>query len=434
MSHLPRRTMLRGMGVGIGLPWLEAMGPLTCWAQASGKSPSAPNRMAFLYMPNGTVMSSWTPKEEGPLGELPEILQEVREHAGDLNVISGLDAAAEGGSGQHARAMPAFLTGVVPLKTEAANYRAGVSVDQVAASMIGDQTRLESLEIGIEENTGFCDFGFHCVYKGTMSWRSATQPMIKEVRPQQVFERLFGGRDANRRQRDALRKSLLDYAREDSARLSRRLGAADRRRMDEYLASIRDIEQRIARAASFPELKRPDLEIKPGIPKDYDEHCRLMCDLLVLAFQSDITRIATFALANELSELTWPEQGVKEGHHGLTHAGESKHKELTLLSRRYMRHYAYLLDRMNGIREGDGTLLDHSMIAFGSAISDGQRHDHDNLPILLAGKGGGTLKTGRHLRYPKGTRLTNLWLAMLERVDVRVPFLGDSTGVLQGLG
>jgi hypothetical protein len=433
-KHLSRRTVLRGIGAGLALPWLEAMGPLASWVHASAKSPSAPNRLVWLYVPNGVAMPNWTPKEEGPLRELPEILQEVKDFAGDINVLSGLSArAANGGGGAHARAMAAFLTGVTPLKTEGANYRAGISADQVAASRVGDQTRLASLEVGTEENTGFCDFGYNCVYKGTMSWRSATQPMIKEVRPRMVFERLFAGNDANRAQRDAVRRSILDYVREDSRALARQLGADDRRRMDEYLTAIREIEQRIERATSFPALPRPDLSIAAGIPKDYQEHCRLMCDMIVLAFQSDITRICTFALTNELSERAFPEHGIKKGHHGITHEGARGHEELTLVNRLHMRQMAYLLGRLKSVREGTGSLLDRCLIAYGSSLSDGSAHSNSNLPMLLAGNAGGTIQTGRHIRYATETPLNNLWLSMLERVDVRVPFVGDSTGSLKGL-
>ena len=431
---LSRRTVLHGIGAGLALPWLEAMGPLESWVHANDRTPAAPNRLVWLYVPNGVAMPNWTPKEEGPLRELPEILQEVKDFAGDINVLSGLSArAASGSSGAHARAMAAFLTGVTPLKTEGANYRAGISADQVAASRVGDQTRLASLEVGTEENTGFCDFGYNCVYKGTMSWRSATQPMIKEVRPRLVFERLFDGNDADRAERDALRRSILDYVREDSKTLTRRLGANDRHRMDDYMTAIRDIERRIERAASFPPLEKPNLSIESGIPKDYGEHCRLMCDLIVLAFRADITRIGTFLLTNELSDRAFPEHDIRKGHHSITHEGPKAYDELTVVNRLHMRQLAYLLGKLKSVKEGSGTLLDHCLVCYGSALSDGNGHAKRNLPILLAGNAGGTVKTGRHIRYAADTPLNNLWLSMLERVDVRVPFLGDSTGSLKGL-
>lgn len=427
--RLSRRTVLRGAGVGIGLPWLEAMGPVAAAASAAGDT-AAPLRLAFLYIPNGIAMDNWTPKAEGPLGELPEILQEVKDHAGDINVISGLaQRPASGNPGAHARAMATFLTGVPVLQTTGTNYRAGVSADQVAAAEIGHRTRLASLEVGTEENTGFCDFGFHCVYKGTMSWRSPTQPMIKEVRPQQVFERLFGGADPKQAKRNAFRTSVLDSVREDARQLAGKLGSEDRRRMDEFLVSIRDIEDRIKRAAEWPPLETPDLKVAPGIPQDWEEHCRLLCDLIVLAFQADITRISTFALANELTDRKFP--GTKDGHHNLTHAGN--YPALTIVARTYTRQVNYLLGRLKAVREGEGTLLDRSLIAYGSAISDGGPHSNANLPILVAGSGGGTVKTGRHIRCEKDTPLNNLWLSMLDRAGVRVPKLGDSTGLLQDL-
>ena len=434
-KHLSRRTVLRGIGAGLALPWLEAMGPLASWVHASEKAPSAPNRLLWLYVPNGIAMPNWTPKEDGALRDLPPILQEVKDFAGDINILTGLNSlsAERGGGGDHARAIATYLTGVTPLDTTGTNYRAGVSADQVAASRLADQTRLASLEVGTEENTGFCDFGYHCVYKGTLSWRSATQPMIKEVRPRLVFERLFDGNDADRAERDALRRSILDYVREDSKTLTRRLGANDRHRMDDYMTAIRDIERRIERAASFPPLEKPNLSIESGIPKDYGEHCRLMCDLIVLAFRADITRIGTFLLTNELSDRAFPEHDIRKGHHSITHEGPKAYDELTVVNRLHMRQLAYLLGKLKSVKEGSGTLLDHCLVCYGSALSDGAGHSKRNLPILLAGNAGGTVKTGRHIRYAADTTLNNLWLSMLERVDVRVPFLGDSTGSLKGL-
>ena len=431
---LSRRTVLRGIGAGLALPWLEAMGPLESWIHANDRAPAAPNRLLWLYVPNGMAMPNWTPREEGPLRELPPILQEVREFAGDINVLSGLSASAADRvrSGGHAGSISAYLTGATLLETQGPNYRVGVSADQTAASRIGDQTRLASLEVGTEENTGYGD-EVHVIYKGTLSWRTPTQPMIKEVRPRLVFERLFDGNDANRAERDALRRSILDYVREDSRALASRLGAGDRRRLDDYMTAIRDIERRIERAANFPRVQRPELAIEPGIPRDFQEHCRLLCDLIVLAFRADITRIGTFVLMNELSDRSFPEHGIREGHHAYTHQGLPGYPQLTLVNRLHMRQLAYLLGRLKSVQEGAGTLLDHCLVCYGSALSDGNGHSKRNLPILLAGNAGGTVRTGRHIRYPADTPLNNLWLSMLERVDVRVPFLGDSTGSLRGL-
>ena len=431
---LSRRTVLRGVGASIALPWLEAMGPLESWVHANDRAPAAPNRLLWLYVPNGMAMPNWTPSEEGPLRELPPILQEVREFAGDINVLTGLSARAAElvRSGGHACSISAYLTGATLLETQGPNYRVGVSADQAAASRIGDQTRLASLEVGTEENTGYGD-EVHVIYKGTLSWRTPTQPMIKEVRPRLVFERLFDSNDANRAEREALRRSILDHVREDSRALARRLGADDRRRVDDYMTAIRDIEQRIERAANFPRLERPNLAIEPGIPRDFQEHCRLMCDLIVLAFRADITRVGTFVVMNELSDRSFPEQGIREGHHGITHQGVPGYPQLTLVNRLHLRQLAYLLGRLKSVQEGSGTLLDHCLVCYGSALSDGNGHSKRNLPILLAGNAGGTVRTGRHIRYAADTPLNNLWLSMLERVDVRVPFLGDSTGSLRGL-
>lgn len=442
VSHLSRRTVLRGLGAAVALPWLEAMGPVASWGAEQRRAATAPNRLAFLYVPNGVNMEDWTPSNEGALEKLPKILGELDAFKSDFNVLTGLTADKArphgDGGGDHARALSAFLTGAQPRKTDGADIRAGVSVDQVAATRIGDQTRLASLEIGCDASNmaGNCDSGYSCVYNSTMSWRSATQPLPKEPNPKLIFERLFGGAgDSDRARRDSLRKSILDFVREDSASLAKQLGANDRRKLDEYFTSIRDIEERIARAAKLPEAKKPDMKQPAGIPKEYEEHCRLLADLLVLAFQTDVTRVCTFVLANEGSNRAYPFAGVPEGHHDLSHHGNDPKKKgkIAEINRFHARQLGYLLGKLQGVKEGNGTLLDHCLLAYGSGNSDGDRHNHDNLPILLCGRGGGTVKTGRHIRYTNETPVNNLWLSMLERIDVRVPFLGDSTGALQGL-
>ena len=439
---LSRRTVLRGLGATVALPWLETMGPLTAWANEANATPKAPNRLAFLYVPNGKNMADWTPAKEGTDFELPAILEPLRELRGDFNVLTGLTADKArphgDGGGDHARALAAFLTGSQPRKTDGTDIRAGISVDQVAASRVGDQTRLASLEIGCEQGSmaGNCDSGYSCVYSNTMSWRSATQPLPKEVNPKLVFERLFATvPDAERSARDKRRKSILDVVREDAGDLKGKISDSDQRKLDEYFTSIRDIELRIERAAKLPEIKTPDYAKPSGVPGDYQEHLRLMADLLVLAFQTDVTRVATFVLANEGSNKPYPFIGVSEGHHDLSHHGndQAKKQKIRDINKFHVTQLAYLLGKLKSIREGDGTLLDHCLIAYGSGNSDGNAHNHDDLPILLAGRAGGTVKTGRHIRYTNETPLNNLWLAMLDRADVKVPFLGDSTGVLQGL-
>ncbi|MCX7664907.1 MAG: DUF1552 domain-containing protein [Gemmataceae bacterium] len=442
---ISRRTMLKGLGTAIALPWLESMGPIVSWASSTAQSQgkTVPNRMAFIYVPNGVNMADWTPKTEGALGDdLPAILNPLKPFKDRLLVLSNLTADKArpngDGGGDHARALSAFLTGCQPRKTDGADIRAGISVDQVAAARIGDKTRLPSLEIGGEAGAmaGNCDSGYSCVYSSTMSWKSATQPLPKEVNPKLVFERLFGsGNDAERAKRDARRKSILDFVREDSSDLLNKLGSTDKRKVDEYFSSIRDIELRIEKADKLPPVKTPDTKKPDGIPAKYEEHLRLMADLMVLAFQADITRVCTFVIANEGSNKPYPFIGVPEGHHDLSHHGRDPKKlaKIRDINSFHAKQFAYLLERLKSIPEGEGNLLDHSMIVYGSGNSDGDRHNHDELPILLAGGGCGTLKSGRHIKFPKETPLNNLWLSMLDRMDVKMSRLGDSTGALTGL-
>lgn len=439
---LSRRTLLRGLGVSLSLPWLEAMGPLTAWAEAAPPNTVAPNRLAFLYVPNGMHMADWAPRQTGTELELSPILEPLAGVKDKLLVLSGLTADkarphGDGGGG-HARAMAAFLTGAHPRKTDGTDLRNGTSVDQVAAARVGSKTRLPSLEIGTEPGAmaGNCDSGYSCVYSSTMSWRSATQPLPKEVNPKLVFERLFAsGNDPSQARRDARRKSILDYVRDDSRNLSNRLAPNDRRKLDEYFTSIRDIERRIEQAEKLPPVKTPDYPVPTGIPASYEEHLHLMCDLVVLAFQADVTRIVTFVLANEASNKPYPFIQVPEGHHDLSHHGgdAAKQTKLRQINLFHTRQLAYLLEKLNRTPEGDGTLLDHAMIVYGSGIHDGNAHNHEDLPILLAGSGCGTLSPGRHLRFAAETPLNNLWVSLLNRVEVTVENLGDSTGTLPGL-
>ncbi len=439
---ISRRTILRGLGVSLSLPWLEAMGPQNAWAEAAEPETVAPNRMAFLYVPNGKHMPDWTPQQTGGNFELSPILEPLAAVKHQLQVLTGLTADkarpyGDGGGG-HARAMAAFLTGVHPNKTDGTDIRAGVSVDQAAAAQIGERTRLASLEIGTETGAmaGNCDSGYSCVYSSTMSWRSATQPLPKEVNPKLVFERLFGNSaDPEKKKRDARRKSILDYVHEDSKSFANQLAKNDMRKLDEYFTAIRDIELRMERAEKLPPVKTPDYPAPTGVPTVYEEHIRLMCDLVVLAFQADVTRVATFVLANEASNKPYSFIDVAEGHHDLSHHGgdAAKQEKITKINLFHIRQLAYLLERMDEIQEGDGTLLDHSMIAYGSGIHDGNAHNHEDLPILLAGGGSGTLTPGRHVRFEKETPLNNLWMSMLNRMDVTVEKLGDSTGTLPEL-
>lgn len=442
---IPRRTVLKGLGAVMALPWLEAMGVQTSWA--AGNTPvknAAPNRMAFLYVPNGVNMDGWRVGAEGALpSKLPPILAPLSNVKNHFSVLTGLaadKARAHGdGGGDHARAMSAFLTGAQPRKTDGANIRAGISADQLAASRIGDRTRLASLEIGTEASklAGGCDSGYSCIYQSNISWRSATQPMPKEVNPKLIFERLFGaGSDLERQRRDAQRKSVLDAVREDYRELNGRLGADDQRKLDEYFTAVREMELRIAKSGTDGQTKLP-VGVQPpkGIPESYAEHLRLLADLMVLAFQTDTTRVATFVLANEGSNRSYPFIGVRDGHHSISHHGHdpvklSKIQDINVF---HATQLAYLLERLKSVKEGDGTLLDHSMIVYGSGNGDGDRHNHDDLPVLLAGGGCGTLRQGRHIVYSKETPINNLWVSMLNRMDIRDVQLGDSTGELKKL-
>ncbi len=442
-ARISRRAVLRGLGVAVSLPLLEAMGSQRVLAGGTTTANSvAPNRMAFLYVPNGVNMKKWTPQGEGTNFELSPILQSLDKVRDQINVLTGLTADKArphgDGGGDHARALSAFLTGAQPRKTDGTDIRAGVSVDQVAASRLSEVTRLPSLEIGTEAGSmaGNCDSGYSCVYSSTMSWRSATQPLPKEVNPKLVFERMFAtSPNADRAARDARRKSILDFVREDSKDLSRNLAANDKRKLDEYFSSVREIELRIERAEKLPPVKVPDYTTPEGVPASYEEHLRLMSDLIVLAFQADVTRVVTYVLANEGSNKPYPFIEVPEGHHDLSHHGNNQEKldKICEINKFHARQFAYLLEKLKNTPEGEGSLLDHAMIAYGSGNSDGNAHNHNDLPIVLAGGGCGTIKTGRHIRFPDETPLNNLWLAMLERMDIGLDKLGDSTGSLRGL-
>jgi hypothetical protein len=440
--RISRRAALKGLGAMVALPLLEAMLPETALGAIPGK---APLRMAFAYVPNGKNMTEWTPKQEGGDFQLSPTLQPLQAVKDDVLVLSGLaqhKAFANGdGPGDHARAMATFLTGVQARKTAGADIRIGISVDQVAAQKVGSATRFASLEIGCEQgkDAGGCDSGYSCAYSNNLSWRSETTPNYKEVNPRLVFDRLFGtaGKtDEKQDRRDLFRKSVLDFVAEDAAQLKNRLGATDQRKLDEYLTGVREIEQRLARAQPTVEVGDVSVSRPAGYSaQKYQEHIRLMADLLVLAFQTDLTRIATFVFANDGSNRSYRFLEVPEGHHDLSHHGNDKAKlaKIQKINEFHVAQYAYLLEKLKAVKEGDGTLLDSCMIVYGSGISDGNRHNHNELPILLGGKAGGTIKTGRHVRYPRDTPLNNLYLSMLERMDAAVDSLGDSTGRLTGL-
>jgi hypothetical protein len=445
LRGLSRRTLLRGMGASVALPLLEAMRARPLFGAPSDQK-SLPLRMAFLYVPNGVDMPSWTPRSLGAAFDLPAILEPLQAVKDDLCVLSGLTlnpARALGdGGGDHARAMASFLTGRHPRKTDGADLKAGVSIDQVAAQRIGRATRFPSLEIGCEggKTGGECDHGYSCAYQSNLSWRSETTPVAKQVNPRLVFDRLFGspaGREGGKdlAKGDRRNKSILDFVGEEAKQLTQTLGAADRRKVDEYLTGVRELEQRIDRARPAVDVGVAKYPRPLGIPADYQEHLRLLGDLLVLAFQCDLTRIITFVFANDGSNRSYRTVGVSDGHHDLSHHGGdfAKQEKIQKINQFHTAQLAVILQKLKSIPEGDGTLLDHCMIVYGSGISDGNSHSHDDLPVLLAGKANGTVKTGRHLRLPKETPLTNLYVSMLDRVGVTVDGFGDSTGPLTSL-
>ena len=444
-SRISRRTVLRGAGAALALPWLEAMTPLAAAAEPSRGAIAGPKRMAFFYVPNGVHMPDWRPKKEGKDFELPPILQPLAPVKDQLLVLSGLEQhngkALGDGPGDHARSLSSFLTGAHPYKTSGANIKVGISADQVAAMAIGGRTRLPSIELGIERGgqSGNCDSGYSCAYSSNISWRSESTPMAKEVNPRFVFDRLFGGRGktgtaAEQSKRARYEQSILDYVLEDAQSLRGRIGNNDRRKVDEYLNSVREIEQRIARAETPVKLDG-GLARPSGVPNDYPEHVRLMFELIALAFQTDTTRICTFMFANEGSTRPYPFIDVPEGHHDLSHHGNDpkKHAKIRKINRFHIEEFGRLLTRLKSIREGDRSVLDNSMIVYGSGIGDGNRHNHNDLPIVMAGRGCGTIKPGRHVEYPRNTPLNNLFLSMLDRMDASVDVLGDSKGRLEGL-
>ncbi len=441
---MSRRTFLRGVGTVIALPMLEAMGPV---AALAGPAKSSPKRMVFLFVPNGIHMQDWTPTSEGALAELPKILAPLDKMKGKFSILTGLTADKArpngDGAGDHARSASAWLTGCQPRKTAGADIKAGISADQIAADKIGHLTRFRSLEIGCErgQQAGNCDSGYSCAYSSSISWRGEATPVAKEVDPRLVFDRLFSNGDPNetaemRAKRNEFRKSVLDFALEDAKLLQTKLGAHDRRKLDEYFTSVREIEYRLAKLEQTgKEMKLEGKEIPQGIPAEYGEHLRLMGDMMILALQSDLTRVCTFMFANEGSNRPYRQIGISEGHHDLSHHGRDpgKQSKISQINTFQAQQLAYVLEKMDSVKEADGTLLDNSMVVYGSGISDGNRHNHDNLPILLAGGGGGTIKTGRHIRYANETPLTNLFLSLLDRMKVPAEKVGDSTGKLTGL-
>jgi Protein of unknown function (DUF1552) len=439
--HLSRRTVLRALGASIALPWLDAMQPAF-----AGAAPAAPPvRLAFVYIPNGVIPAQWTPAGEGRDFTLSRILKPLEPYREDLLVLSGLahrnaDPLGDG-AGDHARAGACYLTGVHPRKTAGADIHNAVSTDQIAAQALGSHTRLPSLELGCEDSrtVGSCDSGYSCSYTNTISWRGPTSPLPAETNPRAVFERLFGADDvlldpAARARRARDRTSVLDLVRDRSQALASRLGPSDRRKLDEHLYAVREMERQITRAENDDSQIVPPIEKPTGIPPSFADYVRLMVDLQVMAFQSDLTRIGTLMLGREGSLRSYPEIGVPDSHHPLTHhRGQPQFVEsVAKINTYHAELFGYFIARLKATADGDATLFDRSMVVYGGAIADGDKHTHTDLPVLVTGAGGG-LKGGRHVRYAPGTPMTNLYVSLLERMGAPVAAIGDSTGHLPGL-
>lgn len=429
---LSRRALLRGAGAALALPWLDAMRPAL-----AGPAPAPPLRLAFVFAPNGQRMDAWTPKQEGAGWALTPTLEPFRAHRKHLLVLSGLTihgGRAQGdGPGDHAREGGSFLTCAHPFKTGGADLRAGVSVDQLLAGHLAGAAPFASLEVGLEPGRGggVCDSGYSCAYSNNISWRTESQPSAKETDPRAVFARLFGDPEAAesaaaRAARAADRRSVLDLARADVKRLLGKVGPADRRKLDEYLSAVREVEQRLARDATSDALVPVPEGLRGG--GAYPERVRLFYELLVLAFQADRTRVATCMLGNAGSNLSYAFLGVPEGHHDLSHHGGDAGKldKIGRINRFHAEQAAWFLDRLAAVREEGDTLLDRSLVLYASALADGNAHAHHDLPVLLAGRGGG-VRTGRHERYPAETPMANLYLSLLQRAGLRVESFADST-------
>ena len=432
-----RRSILRGLGVSLAIPSLESF--------AVGGVSGIPLRMGFTYIPNGVIMDEWRPLETGSLKSLPNSLKPLQNHTADFQVISGLNhtkAYANGdGGGDHARANATFLTGCQARKTAGKDIKIGVSVDQIAADSIGDRTRLRSLELSCDgvRRSGKCDSGYSCAYQYNLSWKTESMPMVPESNPRLVFERLFGNASSptdrkGQLKRRVLNKSILDFALQGANDFNKRLGKSDQEKLSEYFTSVRELEKRIEREEKNWE-KLPDLKSPTGIPENYRAHLRLMFDMMVLAFQSDSTRISSFLLAHDGSNRSFREIGVPEGHHSLSHHKNDpeKIKKLAKIDLFYSEQFAYFIDKLSTTQEIDGSrLLDHCMIVFGGGISDGNRHRHSDLPVLLAGGSSHGLTTGRHVDY-EGVPMTNLYLGMLDRAGIQASQVGDSSGHIKDL-
>ena len=437
-KFLPRRAFLRGVGAAVALPFLDAMSP------ALAATAKAPTRLAFLYVPNGIDMANWNVAVDGPLGApaaLPRVLVPLapfREQMIQLgNLTHNSARALLDGAGDHARCSGSYLTGI-QVRKSTVDIQSSISCDQIVAQHLGGATRFASLELGMDDvrQAGDCDSGYSCAYTNNLAWRSATQPLPPILNPRMLFERLFGtGRalspeEAARRARD--RRSILDFVIGDTRTLQGSLGPTDVRKLDEYLSSIREVEQQLEKAESAPGGVDPGMEKPYGTPADFAEHFKLMTDMISIAFRADLTRVVTFLVTREGTQRAYREIGISDPHHPLTHHKNNPElmEKVTRINEYHTTQLAGWLGRLQALQEGDGNVLDHSMIVYGSGISDGNRHLHDDLPTLLIGRGGGALRSGRRITYRRETPMANLHLTLMDRMGVRVENFGDASGRL----
>jgi hypothetical protein len=436
---LSRRTFLKGAGTAVALPFLDAMIPAL-----TAQSASRPVRMAFVYVPNGIIMGNWNPSYEGELQDLPQTLKPLEPFKKDITLLGNLThnsgRALLDGPGDHGRCAGSYLTGI-QVKKSLVDIKASVSCDQLVANEIGRQTRFPSLEIGIEDarQAGDCDSGYSCAYTNNLAWRNETQPLPPILDPRSLFDRLFGEDAAlspeARAQKNRYRRSILDFISEDTRTLQSTLGPTDKRKLEEYLSSIRDIEVRIQKAEKDNAQIDPHMEKPYGIPQDFAEHFKLMTDMLTIAFQADLTRVVTFLVTREGSSRAYREIGISDGHHPLTHHRNQAElmDKVAKINLYHLQQFAKWVEILKGMPEPGGSILDNSMIVYGAGLSDGNAHLHHDLPTVIAGRGGNFIKSGRRIVYRRETPMCNLFLTMMDRMGCRMEHFGDSTGHLTGL-
>jgi hypothetical protein len=438
---LARRTFLRGLGTTVALPFLDAMVPALALGAAAKKPPV---RMAFVYVPNGMDMRNWNVDYEGKLGELPRTLKALEPYKDDILLLGNLThntgRALLDGAGDHGRCCASYLTGVQPRKT-LVDIKAGISFDQIVANHTGTQTRFPSLELGLEDarQAGDCDSGYSCAYTNNLAWRSETQPLPPVLDPRALFERLFGNGvvlspEARARQ-GRYRRSILDLVTSDTAKLESGLGPTDKRKLDEYLSSIREVERQLEKAEKDNAQIDPHMEKPYGVPADFADHFKLMSDMMTIAFQADLTRVMTFLVTREGTSRSYREIGIPDGHHPLTHHRNIPElmEKVAQINAYHVKQFAGWVEKLKSIKEGDSTLLDNCIIVYGAGLADGNRHIHEDLPTLIAGRGGNAIKTGRRVVYRRETPMCNLFLTMMDRMGVHVEHFGDSTGRLEGV-